>query len=153
MGAAARTCSLEIVAQPQPSEGIPGSRRPGPVPPAAYAAPLRERLRQVGQVQRVGQLWVFRHARARVYFELRDRRGALACSMWSSVFEALGVSLSDGMQIVVGGGCDYYPGSATSSPSFSFAVSELRIAGEGDLLLQLERLRRQLHADDLFEPQ
>ena len=104
-------------------------------------------------MQLVGEVWGFRHARARVYFELRDSRGALPCSMWSSDFEALGVSLSDGMQIVVGGGCDYYPGSATSSPSFSFAVSELRIAGEGDLLLQLERLRRQLHADGLFEPQ
>ena len=54
---------------------------------------------------------------------------------------------------MVGGGCDYYPGSASSSPSFTFAVSELRIAGEGDLLVQLERLRRRLHADGLFEPQ
>jgi exodeoxyribonuclease VII large subunit len=32
-------------------------------------------------------------------------------------------------------------------------VTELRIAGEGDLLLQLERLRRRLEADGLFEPQ
>jgi exodeoxyribonuclease VII large subunit len=54
---------------------------------------------------------------------------------------------------VVGGGCDYYPGSATSSPAFTFAVSELRIAGEGDLLVALERLRRRLDADGLFEPQ
>ena len=45
---------------------------------------------------------------------------------------------------MIGGGCDYYPGSASSSPSFTFAVSELRIAGEGDLLVQLERLRRRL---------
>ena len=55
--------------------------------------------------------------------------------------------------MVVGGGCDYYPGSASSSPSFTFAVTELRVAGEGDLLVQLERLRRRLHADGLFEPQ
>ena len=57
------------------------------------------------------------------------------------------------MRIVVGGGCDYYPGSATSSPSFTFSVAELRIAGEGDLLVALERLRRRLAADGLFEPQ
>ncbi len=37
----------------------------------------------------------------------------------------------------MGGGCDYYAGSATSSPSFSFAVTELRPAGEGDLLVAL----------------
>jgi exodeoxyribonuclease VII large subunit len=73
--------------------------------------------------------------------------------MWLSDFEALRVTLADGMRIVVGGGCDYYPGSATSSPSFAFLVTELRIAGDGDLLVQLERLRRQLHSEGLFEPQ
>jgi exodeoxyribonuclease VII large subunit len=153
MDRAATACSLEIVPQPQSAQGIPGSDLPGPYSVGAYAAQLRERLRQFARVQLVGEVWGFRQARARVYFELRDGRGALPCSMWSSDFDQLGVSLSDGMQIVVGGGCDYYPGSAASSPSFTFAVSELRIAGEGDLLLQLERLRRQLHADGLFEPQ
>jgi exodeoxyribonuclease VII large subunit len=73
--------------------------------------------------------------------------------MWQNEFTALGIALSDGLRVVVGGGCDYYPGSSTSSPSFSFAVTELRVAGEGDLLVQLERLRRQLDAEGLFEIQ
>jgi exodeoxyribonuclease VII large subunit len=94
-----------------------------------------------------------RLSRARVYFELRDPRGALPCSMWRSDFDTVGLTLSDGVRVVVGGGCDYYPGSASASPSFTFAVSELRVAGEGDLLVALERLRRQLAADGLFEPQ
>ncbi len=55
------------------------------------------------------------------------------------------------MQIVVAGGCDYYPGSATSSPGFSFAVRDLRLAGEGDLLARIERLRKQLDAEGLLE--
>ena len=54
---------------------------------------------------------------------------------------------------MIGGGCDYYPGTATSSPSFSFAVTELRLEGEGDLLVQLQRLRRRLHQEGLFEHQ
>ncbi len=141
------------MAHPQTREGIPGSELPGPYPVGSYAAQLRERLRQFAHVQLVGEVWGFRHARTRVYFELRDGRGALPCSMWSDEFEALDVRLTDGLQVVVGGGCDYYPGSSSSSPSFTFAVSALRIAGEGDLLLQLERLRRQLHADGCFEPQ
>src|SRR5206468_4017936 len=61
--------------------------------------------------------------------------------------------LTDGVRVVLAGGCDYYPGSATSSPAFSFTVSGLRIAGEGDLLAQIGRLRRRLAADGLFEPQ
>ncbi len=126
---------------------------PGPYPVGSYAAQLKRRLLEFARVQLVGEVWGFKQARARVYFELRDSRGALPCSMWSSDFDALELTLADGMRIVVGGGCDYYPGSATSSPNFTFAVSELRVEGEGDLLIQLERLRRRLAADGLFEPQ
>jgi exodeoxyribonuclease VII large subunit len=135
------------------TEGIPGSELPGPYPVGSYAAQLKRRLQQFAQVQLVGEVWGFRSSRARVYFELRDARGALPCSMWRNDFELLGVVLAEGVRVVVGGGCDYYPGSASSSPSFTFAVRELRIAGEGDLLVQLERLRRRLAADGLFEPQ
>ena len=135
------------------AEAIPGSRLPGPYPVGAYAAKLRTRLRQFAQVQLVGELWGLRRSRARVYFELRDERGALPCSMWLTDFEAAALEVEDGVRVVVGGGCDYYPGSASSSPSFSFAVSELRIAGEGDLLAALQRLRVKLAAEGLFEHQ
>ncbi len=130
-----------------------GSQLPGPYPVGSYASQLKRRLQDFAHVQLVGEVWGFKAGRARVYFELRDLRGALPCSMWLSDFEALGVRLVDGLRIVVGGGCDYYPGSATSSPSFTFSATELRVAGEGDLLVQLERLRRALHADGVFEPQ
>jgi exodeoxyribonuclease VII large subunit len=126
---------------------------PGPYPVGSYAARLKQELQKFARVQLVGEVWGVRLSRARVYFELRDTRGALPCSMWLSDFEKLGLALTDGVKVVAGGGCDYYPGSASSSPSFSFAVTELRVAGEGDLLLELERLRRRLHADGLFEPQ
>jgi exodeoxyribonuclease VII large subunit len=132
---------------------IPGSALPGPYPVGTYAAQLKARLRQFANVQLIGEVWGFRAGRARVYFELRDERGALPCSMWQNDFDALGVSLGDGVRVVAGGGCDYYPGSSTSSPSFTFAVNELRIAGEGDLLAQIERLRRRLASEGLFEPQ
>jgi exodeoxyribonuclease VII large subunit len=142
--------------EPQPQnagEGIPDSRFPGPYPVGSYAAQLKRRLGEFTRVQLVGEVWGFRASRARVYFELRDANGALPCSMWRNEFDQLDVALVDGLRLVVGGGCDYYPGSASSSPSFSFDVTELRIAGEGDLLVQLERLRRRLAADGLFEPQ
>jgi exodeoxyribonuclease VII large subunit len=126
---------------------------PGPWEVGTYAARLKQKLLEFARVQLVGEVWGFRASRARVYFELRDARGALPCSMWLSDFERLGVPLTDGIKVIVGGGCDYYQGSASSSPSFTFAVTELRIAGEGDLLVQLERLRRRLEADGCFEPQ
>jgi len=129
------------------------SELPGPFPVGTYAAQLKRRLQEFARVQLEGEVWGLRPSRARIYFELRDARGALPCSMWLSDYERLGVALADGLRVVVAGGCDYYPGSAASSPAFTFSVSQLRIAGEGDLLVALERLRRRLHADGLFEPQ
>ncbi|MGH2857181.1 MAG: exodeoxyribonuclease VII large subunit, partial [Solirubrobacteraceae bacterium] len=133
--------------------GPPVSALPGPFAVGVYTARLRERLRGFAHVQLIGEVWGVRAGRARVYFELRDAAGALPCSIWRDELERLGITLGDGLRIVVGGGCDYYPGSSTASPSFSFDVSELRLAGEGDLLAQLQRLRRRLHAEGLFEDQ
>jgi exodeoxyribonuclease VII large subunit len=139
---------------PERPAGIPGSTLTGPWPVGHYAAALREQLRGFKRVQVFGEVFSFKAGRAKVWFELRDGSGALPCSMWRKDFDALGLEpLADGVQVVAAGGCDYYPGSRTASPSFSFAVGGLRIAGEGDLLAQLERLRRALHAEGLFEPQ
>ncbi len=137
--------------------GIEGSGLPGPFPVGAYALRLRDGLRERPRVQLFGELVNLRDGgRAKVYFELRDASGALPCSIWRDDWDALGLApgaLADGAQVVVAGGPDYYPGSATSSPSFSFAVRTLRVAGEGDLLAQLDRLRKLLDAEGLFAPQ
>jgi len=133
--------------------GIPGSALPGPFPVGAYAEKLRERLRAFAHVQVFGELWNLRMSRASVFFELRDGRGALPCSMWRSDFDRLGIDPADGARVVIAGGCDYYAGSATSSPSFSFRASDMRVAGEGDLLAQVRRLRAQFAAEGLLEPQ
>src|SRR4051812_38529058 len=135
-------------------EGIPGSTLTGPFSVGQYASALKDRLRGFTKVQVFGEVFGFKAGRAKVWFELRDVAGALPCSMWREDFEKLRLPpLTDGAQVVVAGGCDYYPGSETASPSFSFAVTELRVAGEGDLLAQLEQLRRRLHAEGLFAPQ
>jgi exodeoxyribonuclease VII large subunit len=137
--------------------GIPDSGLAGPYPVGEYATALRAKLRSFVRVQLVGELVNLRPSRARVYFELRDATGAIPCAAWREDWDAMaaraGGAPAEGMQVVVAGGCDYYPGSATSSPGFSFAVRDLRIAGEGDLLARIERLRKRLHAEGLLEPQ
>jgi exodeoxyribonuclease VII large subunit len=142
-------------AQP-PAAGIPDSALPGPYPVGEYAAALREKLRSFARVQLMGELVNLRPSRARVYFELRDGAGAIACAAWRGDWEAMvaraGVP-AEGMQVVVAGGCDYYPGSATSSPGFSFSVADLRLAGDGDLLARIERLRKQLDGEGLLKRQ
>src|SRR5919106_711456 len=121
--------------------GIGGSTLPGPYGVGRYAAGLRDFLRARPRVQLFGEVWNLRMSRARVYLELRDADGALPCSMWRDDFDALRLgerALADGAQVVVAGGLDYYAGSRTSSPSFHFHVAKLRVAGEGDLLAQLD---------------
>ncbi len=108
-------------------------------------------------MQLVGELVNLRLSRARVFFELRDAGGAMPCAVWSNDWEKIlartGGAPVEGMQVVVAGGCDFYPGSASASPNFSFSVADLRVAGEGDLLARIERLRRQLDREGLLEPQ
>jgi exodeoxyribonuclease VII large subunit len=145
-----------IVQPGSPPAGIAGSLLPGPFSVGHYAARLREYLRERSRVQLHGEVWNLRDSRAKVYFELRDADGALPCSMWRTDFDALRLgrgTLADGAQVVVSGGLDYYVGSRTSSPAFSFQVARLRVAGEGDLLAQLDRLRKTLDAEGLFAPQ
>jgi exodeoxyribonuclease VII large subunit len=135
-------------------DGIPESALAGPFPVGEYAAKLRAKLRSFAHVQLLGELVNLRVARARVYFELRDATGAIPCAAWRRDWEEMltrgGQAPAEGMQVVVAGGCDYYPGSATSSPGFSFSVEDLRVAGEGDLLARIDRLRKQLDAEGLL---
>ena len=142
---------------PPAGAGIPDSALAGPFPVGEYAAALRSKLRSFARVQLVGELVNLRPSRARVYFELRDSAGAIPCAAWRQDWEAVvartGGPPAEGMQVVVAGGCDYYPGSATSSPGFSFSVSDLRVAGEGDLLARVDRLRKQLDAEGLLVSQ
>ncbi len=137
-------------------DGIDGSALPGPYPVGVWAKGFQEFLRGRPRVQLFGEVWNLRRSRAKAYFELRDGEGAAQCSIWGNRLDALGLpdgALADGAQVVVAGGPDYYPGSRTASPGFSFDVTGLRIAGEGDLLAQLAELRRRLEAEGLFLPQ
>jgi exodeoxyribonuclease VII large subunit len=133
--------------------GIDGSELKGPFAVGEYADALRTRLREFARVQVFGEVSNLGIRTNAVYFELRDSRGALPCAMWRDDYDRSGVELENGAQVVLAGGCDYYPGSSTSSPSFSFRATGIKLAGEGELLAQIERLRKLLHSEGLHEPQ
>jgi exodeoxyribonuclease VII large subunit len=159
------TPSLPLAAPATSADpGIPGSGLAGPFPVGEYTAALRRQLRSFTRVQLVGELVNLRPSRARVYFELRDATGAIPCAVWLKDWDSILARIGgegaragglpiEGMQVVVAGGCDFYSGSTTSSPSFSFSVTDLRVAGEGDLLARIDRLRKALDAEGLLERQ
>jgi exodeoxyribonuclease VII large subunit len=147
--------ALEEAAAPV---GIPGSSLAGPFAVGEYAAGLRRKLRSFARVQLVGELVNLRVSKASVYFELRDAGGALPCAAWRNEWEQIAKraglgTAREGMQVVVAGGCDYYTGSTSASPSFAFRVSDVRVAGEGDLLARIDRLRKVLDAEGLLQRQ
>jgi exodeoxyribonuclease VII large subunit len=129
---------------------------PGPFAVGRYAKTLRDELRKRARVQLIGEVTGLRQTQKQAYFELRDAEGAVPCTIWADELAALELpdgALRDGAEFVAAGGPDYFIGSATSSPAFSFRVTHLRLAGEGDLLARLEALRKQLRTEGLFELQ
>jgi exodeoxyribonuclease VII large subunit len=129
---------------------------PGPFPVGRYARKLEEEMRRRARVSVIGEVTGLSRSKAQAYFELRDSEGAVPCAIWLGDLEKLDLpegGLRDGTELVVGGGPDYYRGSGHASPAFYFRATEIRLAGEGDLLARLEALRKQLRAEGLFELQ
>jgi exodeoxyribonuclease VII large subunit len=133
-----------------------GSGIPGPFAVGRYAKRLQGWMRERARVQLVGEVTGVGRSKVQAYFELRDAEGAIPCVIWLNDLEKAGLpegGLRDGVEVVIGGGPDYYPGGGQASPSFAFRATSVRLAGEGDLLARLEALRKQLRAEGLFELQ
>lgn len=118
--------------------------------------PLGTVIEQVrGWVERCGWIWVsgqvieLRRRQAPTQFlTLRDTRSehsaTITCT--AQVLDAAG-PLTEGMTVLA---C-LTPRVWTKNTSLSFECAELRIAGEGRLLVQLEQLKRKLQAEGLFD--
>jgi exodeoxyribonuclease VII large subunit len=133
-----------------------GPNLPGPFPVGRYARQFQTWMRERARVQLIGEVTGVGRSKVQAYFELRDGDGAVPCAIWLNDLEKAGLpegALRDGVELVISGGPDYYPGGGQASPSFSFRATHVRLAGEGDLLARLEALRKQLRAEGLFELQ
>jgi exodeoxyribonuclease VII large subunit len=129
---------------------------PGPFAVGRYARKLEEEMKKRARVQLLGEVTGVGRSKKQAFFELRDREGAVPCTMWLDDLDKSKLpdgALRDGVELVISGGPDYYRGGGQASPSFSFRASHVRLAGEGDLVAQLEALRKQLRAEGLFELQ
>jgi exodeoxyribonuclease VII large subunit len=127
-----------------------------PIPVGDYARKLVSSLRAMDRVEVTGELADVRRTRVQTYFQMRDERGGVPCAIWNNELDALGLPpecMRDGAAVVALGGPDYYPGGKNASPGFNFRVTDIRPAGEGDLLARLAALRRQFEGEGLLELQ
>ncbi|MCB0828061.1 MAG: exodeoxyribonuclease VII large subunit [Solirubrobacterales bacterium] len=143
-----------------PADQAPGpgahAGEPPPIPVGEYAAGLVGEMRGMPRVTITGELVDVGRSRVQHYFQLRDERGGVPCAMWKNDFDRLGLgpeALREGAMVIARGGPDYYVGGRSASPAFSFRVTALRPAGEGDLLARLAALRARFEKEGLFEPQ
>ena len=82
-----------------------------------------------------------------LYFSLKEGTTAvIACAMWRNAAMKLGFPLRDGGEVEAYGEIDVY----APRGGYQLIIKQLRPAGLGALLLQLEELKRRLTAEGLF---
>jgi exodeoxyribonuclease VII large subunit len=109
-------------------------------------------------IDRLGTVWVegqltqmkVRPDSKTVFMVLRDPAADMSLSITCPRDLVLNapVKLSEGTQVVICGKPNFHTGRGT----FSLRVSEIRAVGIGELLARIERLRRLLDAEGLFDP-
>lgn len=113
-------------------------------------------IRVAGWIDRLGTVWVegqltqINVRNSTAYMVLRDPAAnmSLDVSCPRDLVLAAPVKLTEGTQVVVCGKPTFY----TVRGSFSLRVSDIRAVGVGELLARIERLRKLLEAEGLFDP-
>jgi exodeoxyribonuclease VII large subunit len=123
-----------------------------PAPVRALALALTDWIGRLGTVWVEGQVTQVsrRPGLQTVFLTLRDTHADVSVPVTCprSLVDSLDPPLVEGGSIVVLGRPDYYP----TRGSLSLAVREIRMVGLGELLARLERRRRLLAAEGLFDP-
>ena len=115
-------------------------------------------IRVAGWIDKLGTVWVegqltqinLRNDSKTVFMVLRDPAANMSLTVTCprDLVLSAPVKLTEGTQVVVCGKPTFY----TVRGSFSLRLSEIRAVGMGELLARIERLRRLLEAEGLFDP-
>ncbi|MFL6829130.1 MAG: exodeoxyribonuclease VII large subunit [Sphingomicrobium sp.] len=101
-----------------------------------------------GAVRVRGEISGFkRHASGHCYFTLKDENACIDAVIWRTSAGALAFRPEDGAEVIATGRLTTYPGRS----KYQIVVERLELAGEGALLALLERRRKALAAEGLFD--
>jgi exodeoxyribonuclease VII large subunit len=84
-----------------------------------------------------------------IYFTLKDPYASLRCVMWKGDARRMNISLQDGMEIEMHGHIGVYE----PQGAYQFYADIIRPVGEGELYQEFQRLKTQLEAEGLFDPE
>jgi exodeoxyribonuclease VII large subunit len=82
-----------------------------------------------------------------LYFDLKDDKSVLSCMTWKGQVPGLEMMPEEGMEVVVEGKMT----ASGFSSKFGLNVQKISIAGEGALMAMLERRKKKLAAEGLFD--
>ena len=101
-----------------------------------------------GEVRVRGEISGFkRHASGHCYFTLKDENACIDAVIWRTNAAALAFRPEDGAEVIATGKLTIYPGRS----KYQIVVERLELAGEGALLALLEKRRKTLAAEGLFD--
>ncbi len=86
-------------------------------------------------------------ANGHLYFSLKDKECLINVAMFNNYARKLTFVPKNGDEVVVLASADVYP----ARGSYQLLAFEMSQVGQGDILLELERLKKQLQAEGLFE--
>ena len=134
----------------QSTEPEQGKSPDNPWPVRAVATRVAKYIDRLGTVWIEGQLTELKLRGSTAWMVLRDPAAdmSLSVSCPRDLVADAPVPLAEGTQVIMLGKPQFY----TRNGSFSLRISEIRAVGIGELLARIERLRKLLDAEGLFDP-
>src|SRR6185295_8579045 len=133
--------------------GLLANVAPGDNSPALSVTELSGVLKRTienafGQVRVRGEISGFkRHASGHCYFTLKDENACIDAVIWRTSAGILAFRPEDGAEVIATGKLTTYPGRS----KYQIVVERMELAGAGALLALLERRRKALAAEGLFD--
>jgi exodeoxyribonuclease VII large subunit len=133
--------------------GLLANVAPGDNSPALSVSELSGALKRTiesafGQVRVRGEISGFkRHSSGHCYFTLKDENACIDAVLWRTSAGALAFRPEDGAEVIATGKLTTYPGRS----KYQIVVERMELAGEGALLALLEKRRKVLAAEGLFD--
>ena len=130
------------------AEVAPGDNSP-PLSVTELSGALKRTIETAfGKVRVRGEISGFkRHASGHCYFTLKDDAACIDAVIWRSSAGVLAFKPEDGAEVIAAGKLTTYAGRS----KYQLVVERLELAGEGALMALLERRRRALAGEGLFD--
>jgi exodeoxyribonuclease VII large subunit len=133
--------------------GLLANVAPGDNSPALSVGELAGSLKRLiesefGQVRVRGEISGFkRHSSGHCYFSMKDESACIDAVIWRGSANGLAFRPEDGAEVIATGKMTTYAGRS----KYQLVVERLELAGEGALMALLERRRKALAAEGLFD--